>query len=67
MLILIISLKLKIFLKKERLSLLRYSIIQSYKKSYLKNGGKGANQAVASALLNSKIIFAGQIGKDELG
>ncbi|CAD8169824.1 unnamed protein product [Paramecium octaurelia] len=37
------------------------------KKSYLKNGGKGANQAVASALLKSKIIFAGQIGKDELG
>lgn len=36
-------------------------------KSYVKNGGKGANQAVASALLNSKTIFAGQIGNDELG
>ncbi|KAM3135405.1 hypothetical protein pb186bvf_012424 [Paramecium bursaria] len=45
------------------------------KKSYIKNGGKGANQAVASSLLGSKSIFAGiqflkslgQIGNDELG
>lgn len=29
------------------------------KNSYIKNGGKGANQAVASALLGSKTIFAG--------
>ncbi|EGR29373.1 ribokinase, putative [Ichthyophthirius multifiliis] len=37
------------------------------KKSYIKNGGKGANQAVAASKLGSSTIFAGQFGKDVYG
>ncbi|KAL4463941.1 hypothetical protein ABPG74_005878 [Tetrahymena malaccensis] len=35
--------------------------------SFIKNGGKGANQAVAAAKLGAKTIFAGQFGQDKYG
>lgn len=35
--------------------------------SFIKNGGKGANQAVSAGRLNAKICFSGQIGKDDGG
>eukprot|EP01016_Furgasonia_blochmanni_P025744 TRINITY_DN2755_c0_g1_i11.p1 TRINITY_DN2755_c0_g1~~TRINITY_DN2755_c0_g1_i11.p1 ORF type:complete len:366 (+),score=47.38 TRINITY_DN2755_c0_g1_i11:91-1188(+) len=37
------------------------------KSSFIKNGGKGGNQAVATGRLNVKTYFAGQVGSDTLG
>jgi ribokinase len=35
--------------------------------SFIKNGGKGANQAVAASKLGAQTLFAGQFGKDKFG